>query len=200
MNRFESALENNALRKWVRELMEVKPMRAATDIGTIDHALHIACGNGGATDLLLKHFTARRVSAVDQNPIVIAEAQRTHPGEMFAFSVQNVLSLSFADGIFDAAFDLADLHNYPDWQRGVMELKRVLKPGGLLILEEITQETFAHGAGRLFKALTEHPYEAMLTMDGLRNHVADSGFEILYSREKNPFGLLRYIIMVARKR
>ena len=179
--------------------MEVKPMRAATNVGTIDHALHIACGNGSATDLLLKHFSAKRVSAVDQNPDVIAEACRTRPRDMFAFSVQNVLSLKFEDNLFDAAFDLADLHNYPDWQRGVAELRRVLRPGGLLILEEITQETFSHGAGRIFKAFTEHPYDAMLTIGALRDFVARNGFEIRHDEEKNPFGLLRYCVMVARK-
>ncbi len=198
-NTFETILENNPLRAWVRDVMEVKPLRAATDVEDIGHALHIACGNGSATRLILKRFTVERVSGVDRDPEVIEAARRTFPAERFDFTVQDVLSLSFPDRLFDAAFDLADLHNYPDWKRGVLELKRVLKPGGLLIMEEISKETFSRAAGRLFKALTEHPYDAMLTMHGLRKHLLESGFEILHFGEKNPLGLFTYFIIIARK-
>jgi ubiquinone/menaquinone biosynthesis C-methylase UbiE len=198
-NTFEFILENNPLRAWVRENLEVKPMRAATDVGSIAHALHIACGNGSATQMILKHFSPERTSAVDQNGEVIAAACRRYQSDTIDFSVQDVRSLSFGDNLFDVVFDLADLHNYPEWKQGVMELKRVLKPGGLLILEEISQETFSHAAGKLFKALTDHPYDAMLTMKGLQDHVLQNGFEILHFEEKNPLGLLKYFIVVARK-
>jgi ubiquinone/menaquinone biosynthesis C-methylase UbiE len=198
-NRFEAMLENNPLRAWVREAMEVKPLRAAADVGQIGHALHIACGNAGATRLILKHFILGRVTGVDRDPAVIREAAANPPLPVSEFSVQDVRSLSFADSTFDAAFDLADLHNYPDWRDGVRELWRVLKPGGLLLMEEITRETFSHGAGRLFKALTEHPYDAMLDADALRECMRRTGFQIFHDRELNPLGLFRYFIIAARK-
>ncbi len=198
-NTFELMLENNALRAWVRDTMEVKPMRAATDVGEIGHALHIACGNGSATELILKHFTVKKVSAVDRDPVVIAAAREKPLVDMVDFSVQCVLSLDFPDDTFDAAFDLADLHNYPEWRRGIVELRRVLKPGGLLVLEEISTETFSHAAGRLFKAFTDHPYDSMLTVPELRDCVLQNGFEILHFEERNPLGLFRYLVMVARK-
>jgi ubiquinone/menaquinone biosynthesis C-methylase UbiE len=198
-NTFEVMLENNPVRAWVREAMEVKPLRAATDVGTIGHALHIACGNASATRLLLKHFTVERVSGVDRDPAVIEAARADPPLPGSDFTVQDVRSLSFADATFDAAFDLADLHNYPEWRDGVRELWRVLKPGGLLVMEEITRETFSHGAGRLFKALTEHPYDAMLDAAALRACMLQTGFRILHDEERNPLGLFRYYIMAARK-
>lgn len=198
-NTFESVLENNPLRSWVREAMEVKPMRAATDVGTIGHALHIACGNASATRLILKHFLLQRVTGVDRDPVVIAAARADPPIPASDFSVQDVRSLGFADGTFDAAFDLADLHNYPEWRSGVRELWRVLAPGGLLIMEEITRETFSYGAGRLFKALTEHPYDAMLSVTELRDYIERTGFTILNDSARNPLGLFKYFIMVARK-
>jgi ubiquinone/menaquinone biosynthesis C-methylase UbiE len=196
---FESILENNPLRSYVRDVLEVKPLRAATDVGRIPHALHIACGNGNPTRLIRKHFSLDRVSAVDRNGAVIADARRNHGSQSVDFSVQDVCSLSFEDNTFDAAFVLADLHNTQDWRGGVRELRRVLKPGGLLILEEMSQESFSYAAGRLFKVLTEHPYDSMLTEEGFRDHVLRTGFEILHFEERIPFGLLKYFIMVARK-
>lgn len=199
MNTFEYVLENNPIRAIVRELMEVKPLRKASDVGDIPHALQIACGNGSSTPLIFKYFSPKKLSAIDQSDELIAAARNSHKYDMVDFSAQNVRSLSFDDDLFDAVFDLADLHNYQDWKVGVMEMKRVLKQGGLLILEELSQETFSHSAGKLFKALTDHPYDSMLTMNGFHDYVARNGFEILHFEEKNPFGMLKYFIMVARK-
>jgi ubiquinone/menaquinone biosynthesis C-methylase UbiE len=196
---FERMLESNPLRARVRELMEVRPLRAGAEVGDIPHALHVACGNGSATELIRKYFSVRRMSGTDRDPAVIAEARRKHPDVAADFSVQDVTSLSFDDAQFDAVFDLADLHNVPNWKRGLGEIGRVLRPGGLLFLEEISRETFARGAGRLFKALTVHPYDSMLTIGGLRSCAAEVGFEILHFEERNPLGLFRYYLMVARK-
>jgi SAM-dependent methyltransferase len=196
---FESMLENNPLRAWVRDLMEVRPLRAAAGPGSFRRTLHIACGNGSATRIILKHFTVERLSGVDRDPAVIAAARADPPLPASDFTVGDVRRLAFADGVFDAAFDLADLHNYPAWREGVRELWRVLAPGGLLVMEEITRETFSHGAGRLFKALTEHPYDAMLSIAELRACVAETGFRLLHDSVRNPLGLFRYFIMVAQK-
>ncbi len=196
---FESRLENNRLRAFVRERMEIRPLRKATDVGAVPHALHIACGNGGPTSLILKHFDLGKVSAIDRDADLIAEARGNPAFDRVDFSVGDVRSLGFADGLFDAVFDLADLHNFRDWERGLAEMKRVLRPGGLLIMEELSRESFAHSAGKLFKLLTDHPYDAMLTADGLRAAVLRDGFEILHFGRKNPFGLLRYVVMIARK-
>jgi ubiquinone/menaquinone biosynthesis C-methylase UbiE len=196
---FEYMLENNRLRAFIREQMEVKPLRKATDVGDIPYALQIACGNGSSTLQILEYFSPARLSAVDRDEELIALACRNNKFDTVDFTVQDVFSLSFGDNIFDAVFDLADLHNYRDWQNGVMQLKRVLKRGGLLILEELSRETFDHAAGRLFKKLTEHPYDSMLTTQGFHDYVLQNGFDILHFEEKNPFGLLKYFVMVARK-
>jgi len=174
-------------------------MRAAAKVGKVGHALHIACGNGSATALILRHFAAERMSAVDRDSEAVAVAQRERPSDGIDYSVQDVRALDFADDSFDTIFDLADLHNFADWDQGLAEVRRVLKPGGLLILEEITRETFAHGAGRVFKALTDHPYDSMMTIEGLKEHLVQNGFEILRFEARNPMGLFRYFILIARK-
>lgn len=196
---FERLLERSPLRTWVRERLEVRPLKAAAGAGRIERALHIACGNGGATRLIMKHFAPWRMSAVDRNEELIAEASSLRPHEPIDFSTQDPRNLRFADASFDAAFDLAELHNFADWRLGVRELRRVLKPGGLLILEEISAETFSHGAGRVFRRLTEHPYESMLTVAGLLTEIVQCGFELLHCERRNPFGLLRYCLVVARR-
>jgi ubiquinone/menaquinone biosynthesis C-methylase UbiE len=196
---FELMLENNPLRAVIREHREVKPLRKATDVACIPHALQIACGNGSSTSQIMKYFSPQKISAIDRVEDLIAVARKTHDSVRFDFYAQDVFSMSFEEESFDAVFNLADLHNYRDWEIGLRELIRVLKPGGLLIMEELSQETFRHAAGRLFKRLAEHPYDSMLTMQGFHDCALQNGLEILQFKEKNPFGLLRYFVMIARK-
>ncbi len=196
---FETWLENNWLRPYVREQFEVKPLRRATDIGTIAHALHIECKDGKPTSLIMKHFSIEKMTAIDRDERMVAVARANPKLAGINFAVGDVCSLSFADGTVDAVFDLAELHNYADWERGLAEMRRVLKPGGLLILEELSLESFRHAAGRLFKLLTEHPYDAMFTTEKFRSSVFRHGFETSHFEERNQFGLLKYFTMVARK-
>jgi ubiquinone/menaquinone biosynthesis C-methylase UbiE len=196
---FEYYLENNRLRALVREHMEIRPLRRATDVGAIPLALQIACGSGSSSAQLVKYFSPGKLSALDREEELIALARETHASRVYDFRAGDVFSLGFDDGLFDAVFNLADLHNYRDWELGMMELRRVLKPGGLLIMEDLSRETFARAAGWIFKKLTAHPYDSMLTVDGLRDFTLRNGFEILHFEEMNPLGLLKYFVMVARK-
>jgi ubiquinone/menaquinone biosynthesis C-methylase UbiE len=48
-----------------------------------------------------------------------------------SFQEGNVLALDFPDNSFDIVFSNGVLHHTLDWTRGIAELVRVLKPGGL---------------------------------------------------------------------
>ena len=195
----ESWLEGNWLRPYVREQFEVKPLREATDVNVIPHALHIECKSGGPTALIMKHFSIEKMTAIDRDEGMVAAARANPELSGISFAAGDVCSLRFEDGTFDAVFDLAELHNYSDWERGLAEIKRVLKPGGFLILEELSLESFRHAAGRLFKLLTEHPYDVMFTTERFRDCVLGNGFEMSHFEERNQFGLLKYFTMTARK-
>jgi ubiquinone/menaquinone biosynthesis C-methylase UbiE len=196
---FEYYLENNRARDLVRELTEVRPLRRATDVDGIGEALHIACGRGSSSSQLMKHFAPRKLTAVEREPELVEIARATHDPGRFEFFAGDVFSMGFEEGRFDAAFNLADLHNYADWRKGLLALRRALKPGGLLIMEDLSRESFERGAGKAFKRLTAHPYEEMLTKELFKSFALESGFEILSFREMNPLGLLPFFIMIARK-
>jgi len=196
---FEYALENNPLRTIVRDVFEVQCLRRATTIKKIENALHIACGNGDATQLLLKHFDIERLSGTDRDPEVIKDATVKYAEDKYSFSVQDVDGLRFQDDSFDAVFDLADLHNVRYWRRGIAEIKRVLKPNGILLLEELTKDSFTYGIGNIFRKKTEHPYDSMFSTIDLYNELANSGFRILFFKEKNMLRVFKYVIIIAEK-
>ncbi len=60
------------------------------------------------------------------------------------------------DESFDAVFDFMSIHHIPEWQRAVLEIARVLRPGGRFFFEEVTSQALGHWVYRTF---LQHPTE-----------------------------------------
>lgn len=196
---YEEALEDNPLRPFVRDRMEILPLARAAKIGRLPKALQVACARGDSTAQLLGRFDIGELVAADKSEAMIAQARLRHPGLAASFMVMDIPRLDFPDASFDAVFNLAELHNYADWRAGLAEMARVLKPGGLLVMDELCAESFERGLGPYFKRRTAHPYEEMFTAEALRSALEGLGFATLHFRTKNPLGLLPYLIVVARR-
>jgi ubiquinone/menaquinone biosynthesis C-methylase UbiE len=80
------------------------------------------------------------VEATDFSPKMIETAQRKDGPKNVHFSLEDATSLTFNDHAFDAVIISIALHIMPDPGMVLAEIKRVLKPGGLLIAP-----TFSHG-------------------------------------------------------
>lgn len=199
-NLFENALERFPLRAYVRERIEVQGLRNLADDLSVGRGLHICCGDGEATRTIIKHFSPQDMYGVDVSPDVILDAQKNPANASIHFSTRNFWNLSFEDEFFDAVFDLADLHNYTDWRTALVEIRRVMKPGGLLFVEDLSAESFEYGAGRFFKAVTAHPYDSMLKLDEFRLYALEIGFDILRFEEINQLGVFKFFRMLGKKR
>ncbi len=95
--------------------------------------LDAGCG-GGRYAIAWRRLGAGEVVGIDISPTNIATA-RSHLGDAGATNVEfiegNVLALPFPDANFDIVFSNGVLHHTVDWRRGIGELLRVLRPGGL---------------------------------------------------------------------
>ena len=89
------------------------------DIATGNGALAVAAAQSGAD-----------VVGVDQSPQVIARARKLEKWNL-KFRVMDGENLSFPDGSFDAAFSNFGIALFSDWNRGLKEMARVLKPGAV---------------------------------------------------------------------
>jgi ubiquinone/menaquinone biosynthesis C-methylase UbiE len=93
------------------------------------------CGPGTITVGLAEAVTPGEVVGVDTEPVQI-ERGRALAGERgltnLRFEVGDVTALPFEDATFDAAFVSQVLLYLPDPAVGLRELRRVLKPGGVL--------------------------------------------------------------------
>ncbi|MGE0752909.1 MAG: class I SAM-dependent methyltransferase [Variibacter sp.] len=92
--------------------------------------LDVGCGTGAFTELILKHCAPQSVSAVDPSPQQIAYArQKVAPA---TFHVGDALSLPFDDEQFDVVASALVFHFLPDRAKAFAEMKRVLRPGGVM--------------------------------------------------------------------
>jgi demethylmenaquinone methyltransferase / 2-methoxy-6-polyprenyl-1,4-benzoquinol methylase len=108
-----------------------------------DRALDVCCGTG---DLALA--LARRVGSggsvvgCDFSDPMLARARdkAARAGiTQVKFEWGDALDLPYEDGSFDAVTVGFGVRNFADLERGVAELARVLRPGGRLVVLEITQ-------------------------------------------------------------
>ena len=93
--------------------------------------LDIACGTGYGLGLLRSKATF--VTGVDIDPVA-AKAARLECGENAAVLLGNGLGLPFEDGSFDVVTSFETLEHLHERVVFLSELKRVLRPGGKLIL------------------------------------------------------------------
>jgi demethylmenaquinone methyltransferase / 2-methoxy-6-polyprenyl-1,4-benzoquinol methylase len=115
-------------RRWRRETA-----RAVVRPG--DAVLDACCGTG---DLALA--AAReggRVTGLDFSERMLERARKKAP--QLEWVEGDLLALPFADATFDAATVGFGVRNVDDLERGIGELRRVLRPGGRLAILEITQ-------------------------------------------------------------
>jgi demethylmenaquinone methyltransferase/2-methoxy-6-polyprenyl-1,4-benzoquinol methylase len=111
--------------------------RRAADLasaGPGSTALDVATGTG---DLAIE--LARRgaeVTGSDFAPAMLEIARRKAPG--LSFEEGDALDLAYPDGSFDAVTVGFGARNFADLDRGLREMTRVTKPGGRVVVLEIT--------------------------------------------------------------
>ncbi len=106
-------------------------------VGPGDRALDVATGTGDLAIELGKRVGPRgEVVAVDFAESMLEIAREKAPG--IRFESANALELPFEDGEFAAATVGFGARNFADLTRGLTEMTRVTRPGGRVVVLELT--------------------------------------------------------------
>ena len=157
----------SALKVWLFSVLNRDPKSnlAAVDLMSLDSTdrfVDLGCGLGAA----LEHAeaTGAETTGIDPSPAMVERAARRVPqAEVRLGSAE---AIPFGDARFTAALAVSTYHHWADSDAGLVEVRRVLAPGGrLLIVEKKLRRSSGHGvdavgADRLIETLVSHGYVA----------------------------------------
>ena len=114
-------------------------------VGPGDAALDVCCGTGDLSIELARRIgpTGRVVGSDFSERMLDLAREKAVPGGAAKpiFEWGDALELPYDDASFDAVTVGFGVRNLLDLERGIAEMTRVLKPGGRLVILEITQPT-----------------------------------------------------------
>jgi len=102
--------------------------------GHLGNLVEFGCGTGFYTEVLADK--ADRVTATDLSTGMLALANQRTAATNVTFQVEDGHQTSFVDGAFDTAFLSLVLH-FTEPDRTLAEMRRILKPDGLLIVSNL---------------------------------------------------------------
>ena len=112
------------------------------DLGPGSDALDVCCGTGDLTLALRRRIgpDGRVVGCDFSEPMLeIARRKSGQEGLPAEFGWADALDLPYGDNSFDAVTVGFGARNLADLDRGISEMARVLRPGGRLVILEITR-------------------------------------------------------------
>jgi ubiquinone/menaquinone biosynthesis C-methylase UbiE len=103
-----------------------------------DRVLEVGHGPGGLIRLLAEHTEAASIVGVDPSPAMRDQARRHNRGAVRTSRVRLEFGTAERTGLPDAAVDrVVSVNNvaiWPDLEAGVRELRRIVRPGGSVVI------------------------------------------------------------------
>src|SRR5439155_4135836 len=94
--------------------------------------IEVGCGNGAFTELLCQRCEPIEVQGIDPSEAQLAYARTRSVGRVAGFHQGNAMALPFAANSFDAAVMALVIFFVPDPAKGVAEMARVVRRGGMV--------------------------------------------------------------------
>jgi ubiquinone/menaquinone biosynthesis C-methylase UbiE len=98
--------------------------------------LEVGSGRGGGASYIRRTFQPRSMVGLDLTRKFVEFCKKHHAVEGLDFRVGHAESVPFPDGSFDAVVNVESSHCYADFNVFLQEVRRVLRPGGHLLIAD----------------------------------------------------------------
>lgn len=101
-----------------------------------EYIADLCCGTGKSTKACLKNLQSGKVLAVDNSKVMLEVARSKLNFNNVSFIQADVMELDYPENSFDAIFMAYGIRNMPDYEKCLENLRRMLKPGGIICFHE----------------------------------------------------------------
>ncbi len=118
------------------------------DLSGVSHLLEVGVGVGAQSEIILRRFPQLQLTGIDRSEKQIRQAETFLQKIPYAKDRFRLLQMDAADidlpsaPDFDGAFLCWILEHVPDPVKVLSEVRRVLKPGSLVVISEVLNSTF----------------------------------------------------------
>jgi len=152
-NRWAATYDRHVLQRLVfepvqRTLLEM----AAVEVPKPGAILDVGCGTGRLLRAAEPMFPLARLEGVDAAAEMIRYARAALPaGSRITFAQATAERLPFPDGVFDLVFSTMTYHHWAAQRQGIVEVARVLAPGGRWLLADFVASGLMRYVRRLLR-------------------------------------------------
>jgi ubiquinone/menaquinone biosynthesis C-methylase UbiE len=129
--------------------------------------LDIACGTGYGSQLMAK--TAKNVYGVDLSAESVAYATENYGAKNIEFLTGDAVKIPLPDQTVDVVVSYETIEHVPNYQAFLDEIKRVMKPGGTLIISSPNSAVSIGGNEYHHKEFNLSEFESVLK-DNFKHH------------------------------
>jgi ubiquinone/menaquinone biosynthesis C-methylase UbiE len=98
--------------------------------------LEVGSGRGGGSVFVARHHSPSSVVGLDFSAAAIALCRRHRSAPGLSFVHGDAVAMPFPDASFDAVLNVESSHCYPSFPVFLAEVRRVLRPGGVLLFAD----------------------------------------------------------------
>lgn len=156
----------------------------------VNEVLDVGTGTGDFISVLKNLFPDSEIAGVDPDRESLHRAKQNYPGfKCYESTAENLI---FTDNTFDVISISMALHHLKNVKKALLEIKRVLKPGGWLIVAELFSNNLnpaqnVHKMYHHFKSkidrLNGFSHNETFTKEEILNHLSDVELKVLLDFE-----------------
>ncbi len=144
--------------------------------------LDVPCGTGELAQRLLAEWPDLRITGTDISKEMLAQAIKKDVANRVRWIEADVTGISTLDQSFDYAICTNSFHYFQSPNKALSAIRRVLRPGGKLILLDWCDDYWTCKVCSFWLRLTDKAFHRTYSLKACADLIEENGFEIDRSR------------------